>query len=128
MQLIYCCCIENDFIEYGTFQSPGPAPIQYWPLSQSTGSNISNESSSVLPPTKRLTVRQQSNDRRKAKDEVAQKAILLAEGNVSEAMCYVQKCLPYDFLHRSEKLVESLNHLEARKSSQKNAMFLSFCL
>ncbi|CAF1124533.1 unnamed protein product [Rotaria sordida] len=113
---------DGDYVEFGSFNCTNTCSDQYRSPT-STNSSINNNHSIVppqLPRKKRMTVRAQADERRKQKDLIADKALTIAEKNVSKAMKYVRKKLPNEFMQRSENCLKSFNyvHKEAQEKQQ----------
>lgn len=104
-------CLGGDFIEFGQFKSPGNHGTKHWPQlppRPSSASNISSPSSDPndrsvpaiiqVPTTSRRNV---TEERRQRKIVTAQRALLLAETDVTKAMDLVREAMPIEFMAHS---------------------------
>ena len=101
--------LDGDYVEFNEFLRPGVCPEQHWPTNSSFDNAHVAPASPHLPPAKRTTVRAQADERRKKKDDIANRALKIAETTTVKAMKYIRQELPYEFLQRSDRLVKSFD-------------------
>ena len=116
--LIQCCSsyiyIGGDFIEFGEFKSPKSRGTKLWPElpphQPSSSSNLSSASSETnerlippvqIPTTTTTSRRNSVDERRQRKMVTAQRALLLAETDVTKAMDLIREAMPMEFMAHS---------------------------
>ncbi|CAF1458138.1 unnamed protein product, partial [Rotaria sordida] len=100
------CKKGGDFIEFGEFKSPSSRGSKYWPdlpsnlLNTSSGSSSSlNDIHNEMPRQK--SVRNIAEERRQRKIITAERALLLAQTDVTKAMNLVREAMPLEFMTHS---------------------------
>lgn len=112
--LFVCIDLGDDFIEFGEFKSPTSRGSKQWselPIRPSSLPNLTSESTDnhnhivlpvpllpIPPPTSR---RNSIEERRQRKLITAQRALILAETDVSKAMDLVREAMPMEFMAHS---------------------------
>ena len=102
--------IGGDFIEFGDFKSPTSRGPRQWPelppqpspfsnrLSPSSAQHEGGGLPAVPPPMSR---RNSAEERRQRKLVTAQRALILAETDVSKAMDLIREAMPMEFMAHS---------------------------
>ena len=124
LHLYLRCYVDGDFIEFGEFKSPTSRGPKQWPAlpphpspssSESNGANGRLLSDVQAPTTSR---RNSTEERRQRKIVTAQRALILAETDVSKAMELVREAMPVEFMaHSSWYINDSIIDFEFHSSS-----------
>ena len=110
LHLFFSGCIGGDFIEFGEFKSPTSRGSKQWPalppcLSPSSSSHSLQSNGAhdrLIPDVQVPTSRRNSiEERRQRKIITAQRALILAETDVSKAMELVREAMPVEFMAHS---------------------------
>ncbi|CAF3195928.1 unnamed protein product, partial [Rotaria sp. Silwood2] len=114
---------KGNFVEFRSFPHPSKAPDQSRSGTPDIQSNKNGKraiESACLPPPKRLTVRAEAAERRDINNQIADTALTIAEEDVPEAMRYVRKKMPKEFMYRSTNFHESFKYVnnEAQELKQ----------
>ncbi|CAF1108919.1 unnamed protein product [Rotaria magnacalcarata] len=120
------CKKGGDFIEFGEFKSPSTRTKKHWPdLPRETTPTISTESSSSShhdvenQVAQQISVRSNAEQRRQRKIVTAERALLLAETDITKAMDLIRQAMPMEFMAHSSWYFSTFNYIRLQ-SQRKN--------
>ncbi|CAF4992554.1 unnamed protein product, partial [Rotaria sp. Silwood1] len=110
---------QHNFIEFGTFKSTTSWAEKQWPSSPSsfTTTHSRDHNQTSVPrgaPTATTNVRSKIDDNQQRKNAIASEAFDIAKINVYDAMDFIQKARPWDFLNHSQWYETAFKYIHLR--------------